>query len=895
LKKIVTVFILAMMHLFFAQSARSQVKHSIKGSVRDSTKVGIPGVHVKLIGTKDTLSVSADSDGKFVFNGVKSDQFEILVRGIGFMSSSSTHSLKADQADLNLDPIVLKPEAVNLNEVVIKGKVTPIKVMKDTVEYNAAAFVVREDDQVEDLLKQLPGLKVDDAGKVTSMGKELTKIRVNGKDFFTGNVKEFMKQLPADLVSKIQVIDDYGDQANFTGIKVGEPRKILNLVTKPGKNRGVFGNVGGNIGTNDRYGAVVNSNFWKDDRQTGVSGNLTNTNNSGGSNQDISGTANMRRLVAKGLTASGTYRVGTNRNENEMQSRSETLLNDGNTIYNTNDTRSLNRSNSHNINLDLNGSLPNNFINASVIGTLADNNAQNFSSSAMKTADMRQDLLNDNKNSGNNPNVSANLNWGKSFGKLRKRMLMMNFSANLNKTRNKEEIMTRTGYYGKQNDPLLKDSIVKDSLLNRLVHTNNRSNGFTAGFTYSEPLTKLNDTVKTKYLDFGYSMNYSHTQNDLRTNVVEPGGQQKFIDSLSNIYASTFVNQNLNVSYRYDAKKLSYNIGMSLQPSTLTGSYEGRSDKINQTTINMAPTLGMRYALSRSQALNFNYNGYTTAPNFEQLQPIADNRNLQSVVIGNPDLKTSLSHNINMDYRIFGTSTGKSFQIGLNFGTVSNQVVSNVVMITDTLNGIKQETRYENANGNYNLGSNYNLSLPFADRKCELSINGNVGFSNTVVFTDNVKNFSKGLNLNQNLRMALNTQSVALSTSVAYNFNGTTYSLPNSNARDIQSINLSMNSRITLAKFLRTMVNVSKTFNSGYAVDATNPLLINAGIETSFLKRKMANISLQANDILNQGNMVSRMVSNNSIIDSSTNRVTRYVVLNISMRLQRFGGGRPMI
>ena len=143
--------------------------------------------------------------------------------------------------------------------------------------------------------------------------------------------------------------------------------------------------------------------------------------------------------------------------------------------------------------------------------------------------------------------------------------------------------------------------------------------------------------------------------------------------------------------------------------------------------------------------------------------------------------------------------------------------------------------------------------------------------------------------------MALNTQTVALSTSVAYNFNGTTYSLPNSNARDIQSINLSMNSRITLAKFLRTMVNVSKTFNSGYAVDATNPLLINAGIETSFLKRKMANISLQANDILNQGNVVSRMVNNNSIIDSSTNRVTRYVVLNISMRLQKFGGGRPMI
>lgn len=894
MKKTITIFILALIHLLISHELNAQIKHNIKGNVKDSTHVGIPGVHVKLLSAKDTLNTSADRDGKFSFTGIKADKFEIIVRGIGFISNSSTHTFKKDEADLDLEPIVLKPEAYNLNEVVIQGKINPVKVMKDTVEYNAAAFVVRKDDQVEDLLKQLPGVTVDDAGKVTSLGKELTKIRVNGKDFFTGNVKEFIKQLPADMVSKIQVIDDYGDEANFTGIKVGEPKKILNLVTKPGRNKGVFGNAGGNLGTNDRYGAQLASNFWKEKRQVGVSGNLNNTNNSGGTSGDVSGNANMRQMINKYLTASGAYRIGSSQSDNEQSYRSETLA-EGGTIYNSSNNQSSNKSNNHNINMELMSTAPNNYLNFSLNGTIANNNSQNYSSSAMRTSDTRQDLISNNKNSGNSPSLNTGLNWAKSFGKKKKRTVMMNFSANLNQSDNKEEILTNTIYYGKQTNPLLKDSIVKDSLLNRLVTTKNKNNSFSAGFTYSEPLTKKTDTTSSKYLDFSYAFSLTNNGNNLRTDVVNLAGVQEYVDSLSNVYHSTFINQNINVSYRYDAKKLSYNLGMSLQPSNLSGSYEGRTDKINQTTLNMGPTASMRYALSKAQSLNFNYNGYTTAPSFEQLQPVADNRNLQSVVIGNPDLKTALSHSVNIGYQIFGVTSGKSLQVGLNLGTVTNQVVSNVIQLVDTLNGIKQETRYENANGNYNLGSNYTLSLPFAERKCELSFNGYVGYSNTVVFTDNVKNFSKGTNFNQNMRFALNTQTVVLGTGLTYSYNGTAYSLANAKSREIQSLNLSTNAKVFVAKFLNTNVSVSKTFNSGYSLESTNPLLINAGLETRFMKRRAASVSIQANDLLNQGNTVSRVVTNNSIIDSSSNRVTRYFVLNFSMRLQNFGGGRSVI
>ena len=894
MKKTITIFILALINLLIGHELSAQIKYNIKGSVKDSTNGVIPGVHVKLISTKDTLNTSADRDGKFAFSGIKADKFEIIVRGIGFISNTSSFTFKKDQTELELAPIILKPEAYNLNEVVIQGKINPVKVMKDTIEYNAAAFVVRKDDQVEDLLKQLPGVTVDDAGKVTSMGKELTKIRVNGKDFFTGNVKEFIKQLPADLVSRIQVIDDYGDQANFTGIKVGEPKKILNLVTKPGRNKGVFGNVGGNLGTNDRYGALLATNFWQEKKQIGLAGNLTNINNSGGTSGDVSGNANMRQTIGKYLTASGSYGIGSNQSENEQSNRSETLV-EGGTIYSSSNNYSNNKSNNHNVNMELSSTEPDNYLNFTLNGTIANNRTQNNSFSATKTSTMRQDLVSGNKNSGNSPSLNAGLNWGKGFGKKKKRMVMMNFSANLNQSDNKEEILTRTGFYGSQSNPVLKDSIVKDSLLNRLVTTKNNNNSFSAGFTYSEPLTQKADTTKSKYLDFSYTFTLTNNGNNLRTDVVNLAGVKEFVDTLSNIYHSTFINQNLNVSYRYDARKLSYNLGMSLQPSNLRGSYEGRTDKINQTTLNMAPTIGMRYVLSKAQSLNFNYNGYTTAPSFEQLQPVADNRNLQSIVIGNPDLKTSLSHSVNIGYRIFGVTSGRSLQVGLNLGTVTNQVVSNVIQLTDSLNGIKQETRYENANGNYNLGTNYTLSLPFAERKCELSFNGYVGYSNAVVFTDNIKNFSKGTNFNQNVRFALNTQDLVLGTGLTYNYNGTAYSLASAKSREIQSLNLSTNAKVFIAKFLNTSMGISKTFNSGYAVESTNPLLINAGLETRFLKRRAASVSIQANDLLNQGNTVNRIVTNNSIIDSSSNRITRYFVLNFSMRLQNFAGGRSVI
>ena len=158
---------------------------------------------------------------------------------IGFQSLKRHYTLDNTTAPADLGSIVLKVQSNMLNQVTIVGSV-PITLKEDTVQYQASAYKVRENAPVEDLIKKLPGVDVDVNGNITTQGKQVTKIRINGKDFMGGDVQSATKNLPADVVENIQMIDDYGDQANLTGVKTGEPDKIMNITIRKDKNYWLF-------------------------------------------------------------------------------------------------------------------------------------------------------------------------------------------------------------------------------------------------------------------------------------------------------------------------------------------------------------------------------------------------------------------------------------------------------------------------------------------------------------------------------------------------------------------------------------------------------------------------------------------------------------------------------
>jgi len=238
MKPLVLLFSFIFFTVIYAQA---QTGRQVNGTVIDSTKLSVPGASIKLISDKgDSTQAVADGAGKFVFPSVNGTKFTLTISSIGYQTLIRHYGMDNDTKPIMLDPIILKSETNTLKQVNIIG-INPVTLKEDTVEYKASAYKVRENAPVEDLVKKLPGVDVDVNGNVTTQGKQVTKVRINGKDFMGGDVQSATKNLPADVVENIQIIDDYGDQANLTGVKTGEPDKIMNITIRKDKNYGYFG------------------------------------------------------------------------------------------------------------------------------------------------------------------------------------------------------------------------------------------------------------------------------------------------------------------------------------------------------------------------------------------------------------------------------------------------------------------------------------------------------------------------------------------------------------------------------------------------------------------------------------------------------------------------------
>jgi hypothetical protein len=866
------------------QEIKAQVKRTIKGSVKDSTNQAIPGSYVRVIADKDTLTVITDKEGDFSISNITSQSSALLVRSIGYKPHGATVTFLEKQNLVELGSIVLKIEPNMLDEVVIKGKITPIRVMKDTIEYNTDAFMIREGDYVEDLLKQFPGMVVKDDVKVTSMGKELTRLRVNGKDFFTSNVAEFIKKLPSSIFSHVQVIDDYGDEANFTGIKVGQPRKILNLVTKPGRDKGTFANVSTSAATSNSYRLNGNGNVWKGAKQIGTGGSFDNTSNAAQINNSINGSVNFADNITKKYNLRSAYYLNSGTFENTIFNNIESINSLG-SINSVNESKNNSDNSSHNINLGLSKNEMGEYFEASLNAALSNGNSESTSSS-LQTGVIRQDLFTGNSSKQNNPNISMNIARGLTFkdkgSKDPKGILSFNFSGRLSGSRSNQDILTDIDYYDQTTNEK-----VKDSLLNRLVETRNGDKGLDAGLSYVIPISKPKDTIQ-KSIQLSYSFSVSSNNNELETRVRDAAGKISFIDSLSNVYTSTFINQNIRGGYSYNSPKISYSVGFTLQPSVLIGRYEGRTDKINQKTFNSSPSAGFNYVITKTQSLSMSYNGNSFAPRFDQLQPVPDTRNLQNVIIGNPELKTSFNHSMNINYTLVGPTSGRTLQIGIGANTTQNQVVSNIILVKDTLNSLKQETHFVNVNGNYNINSNYNASMPFGQQKFVVSLAGSVGLSNSVLFTDNLITNNRGLNYSQNANLNVQLKSLSAGAGASYSNLKNNYTHSSFKARNLESWSFNMNCVFKVRKTFNTSIDVSKSFTSGYSTGANNPFLINASVYKAFFKNNRASISLTASDLLNQGNNLFRTVFDNMIIENRSKQITRYFMATFSMNLENF-------
>ncbi|MDB5012792.1 MAG: hypothetical protein JWQ25_994 [Daejeonella sp.] len=878
----------------FAQNGRE-----VSGIITDSTKLSIISATVKLTSPTDTILTSSNVKGEFLFKNVTASSFSITISSLGYRTQSKNYAYSQSSQKIQLDPIILKEQSNVLNEVVVSGS-TPVTIKEDTVEYKTSNYKVRENAVAEDVLKKLPGVEVDKDGNVSAQGKAITKVRVNGKDYFGGDVRAATQNLPADIIDKMQIIEDYGDQANLTGIRTGDPERILNIQIRPDKNKGyiIKSVVGG--GTRERYQASSSANYFNNSQQISFLGNLNNTNASllniagsggggrggrnsggGGSSDGITSVSsiglNFRQEINKKVTTYGSYSYLFKDNSIESNSIQQNIYND--VIINSttsNPNSSINNNHRFNWNLEYKPDTIN-YIKISPTLTYNDYNSLGNPFSIVQRGNQVTNNSGPTISNSSTPNFGGNILLNHRFAKKGRNLSLF---GNVNISNNEQD----------QDITNLIETGGVEVFNRQLQNITNNSRNTGGNISYTEPISKQS------FLELSYNYNSTNYDNDRQIDSVNSSGVATHSFLLSNEYNYSFTTNKLGLNYRFQSQRYNYTLGAGVQPSLLKGnSVVGTTPTVYQKSgFNIIPVARFSYKFSRTRSFNFNYRGNSNEPSFTQLQPITDKSNTQFWYTGNPDLKAEFNQNLNVRYNNFDAKTGNTVFANLSTTITNNKIVNNTQQV-DASGKIIQEIQYLNTNGYYTVNGSYNFSKPFSERKYVFSLNGSANYNNNVSFSDHIKNLGKNWVLSQGFNVQINpSEWLEVNPGVRYSYNTNTNDILTRGNTKVSTAGFSLNSKTYFLKTWLVGIDFSKTLNSGYSsLLANNPLILNTYLEKQFFKGKTGQLRLQAYDLFNQGTNISRAVNGTLITDSYTNRLTRYFMLTFSMKLQQFAGKKP--
>lgn len=870
-------YLLFCFFLFRVVSSTAQ-DFELRGQVMDSQRAGIAGVSVRVYTADDSLRNQTDKKGNFSFRSMYRGNLTLIVSSLGYETYKRNLNYIGEDPFYELPAIILQSKTQRLQEVAVKAPV-PMRIAKDTVEFNASAYKVGEHDRLEDLLRQLPGVRIDNSGNVTAMGESMTKLRVNGKDFFTNNVKDFLKQLPAGIIAKLQVIDDYGDQANFTGIKVGKPQKMLNLVIKDGQSKGVFGSSEASASTQGMWSAGLQGNLWLDVHQLSASANHNNTRTEEGKHRNTNAGANYRYSGDR-LNYYGNYGDNTLKQTGESETYVESITSQG-TLFNRMQQSSANENQGQQVQLNLQSRGKKDFWNLQVSGQTTGGTSESHIVSK-QTGVIIQDLENAIQSDSKNKTGNLALSWSRNMAK-QGGSVSASLSASAKGGTVASTIHDQLRFYDQNTVDFLKDSINR-----RLLHEKKDLNTLGLSARYAEPINDHATQTTKRSVDLGYSFSLRQEQQVQETQAQQEKALQR-IDSLSNIYGTLFSTQQLDLSYRVASSKLQYSLGLSLQPVLIRATDQGQDKQADYHMLHLLPVASIRFAPSLKNSIQINYTGTVTPPASNQLMPFSDVRNLQQITVGNPDLKPSKNHSVSLNLTRVEPIKGQTYSLSFNGSLLQNQVVGNVLLLPDTLGTLRQETHYLNVDGAYNLSANYDMTLPFA-KHYQFRWGTNASMNHSILYLDGVKGANKTVYFSQNFSVALNKQKFRGTVNLNYYATKSTYELHAGLQSRIETWEMSSDVRWTVFHWLIVGADGNYRINSGYSVPIKNPILINASLELYLTKRKELSIQLQGYDLLDQQQAVNLLISPNSVTQRSFNRIGRYVLLTAKYSLSRFGG-----
>ena len=911
-KKLLRIVVLSV--FISAAGTLSVMGGVLRGLVKDAAnEESLIQASVRVLAQRDSALVKGvvtNSNGAFAVENLKPGKYIVEASYIGY--SPQYQNVTMTDADKRLQPFALSESAIALREATVTGIRTPIKVMEDTVEFNADSYKTQPSAVVEDLLKRLPGVEVDSEGKITANGQSVTKILVDGKEFFSDDPTVASRNLPVDMVDKLQVVQRKSDLARLTGVDDGEEETVINLTVKKGMKNGWFGNVEGGYGTDSRYKGNFNVNrFWNDNQFT-ILGAANNINEPGFAD---GASGRFRRFGGdNGITNSQSLGINFNVGNKEIFRVGGDVLyshTDRNTTtssttrYKTDDptTKDADRTSidkGHNFRADFrvlwNPDSFNTFefrpnVSLNYNDSWSTDSSYNYRNGSMEDISRS---INRSTSNGHSFEFGGSLIYNHKFRSRPGRSFSINAQYSMSNVREDAETYSWNKFY------LLNDSV---DLYDQYADNHTWNNSVSARVTWTEP---LGDVKKGNFLTVAYRIQYRWNNADKMTynhpvefpdgwgGVPVIGEDLIFSQSLSNSFRNDYMNQDIRVGYRKVSKQGNLNVGVSLVPqmSRSINLLDDAKSIPTRNVLNVAPFLRYRYKFSKSRSMNIDYNGRSSQPSMTQLQPVADLSDPLRIVVGNPELKPTFTHNLRFRFQDFNSEAQRSIMAMLMANYAQNSITSKTTYNSETGG---QLTTYENVNGVWSVRGMNMISFPFRNKAFTINNNINLGYSASVGFNNGLRNNAGTFSVGESFGLAWRPENLEFEIRPRYNFQNTVNSVGNINNTTIHSYGGSFYATYTIPFGLVLNTDLNYTATSGYSTGYdTKTWMWNASISYLFLKNQAAAVSLRAYDILGQRSNIRGTYNSNYDMDSRYNSLTRYVMVSFSYKFNTFGNGeRP--
>jgi Outer membrane protein beta-barrel family/CarboxypepD_reg-like domain len=908
----------------------------VSGKIIDEKKEAMIGVNVTVSDSASSPKILAyatsDIEGKFILKDLLPQKYILKITFVGYQDFIKNIDLSTEK-DLILDTIQLSQNSTELNEVQVKAKMATAIQKGDTLQFNAAAFKVNKDAAAGDLMSKIPGI-TNENGVLKAQGENVREILVDGKAFFGDDAAIALKNLPAEIIDKIEVFDKRSEQSLLTGFNDGNTAKTINIVTRPDRRNGKFGRASAGYGTNETYSANFNYNQFKGNRRFSLLGMSNNVNQLNFTNQDLFSVntgansqrggnggggafnnANAARNAFFGPTngINITNALGFNYNDNwgkkisvrtsyffnkintetYRTSQRQYFLTNGNTQFYKDTTRSQGVNYNHRINMRLEYTIDS---ANSIVFTPQVSWQVNQPSSQSQSQNVQSDvLLNKAQSRSMSDNDVVNFNgdllFRHKFAK-RGRSISLTTSLDLNNRDGLSLLMSQNNFFGTR---------PTNQNINQRTNSFTDTYRLTGNVAYTEPLSK------NSILQLTYNVSYNNNVSSRLVNRfnINSENYDRLDSLLSNKFDNNYFTQRVGAGYNfYKTKQFRLSSTVALQKADLEGNQLfPRTNMVGRSFTNLLPTLLFEYQINLEKKLRFNYSTSTQAPSIAQLQNVINNSNPLLITTGNPNLDQEYGHSLSARYTATNPTKASSF-VALLSADYTLHPIGNSIFIADqptTVEGFflgkgAQLTRPVNLDDAYNVRGFVTLGIPVKPLKSNFNLNTNLGYAALPGLINNQVNYSYNSTISQGIVIGSNiSENVDFTLSYTFNFNNVENSLRPQLNNKYYNQTASVRGNFTLPKGLVIQTDLTHQQYTGLA-DSFNQqfTLLNMAFAKKILKKQAGELKLTVFDLLKQNTSIARNTTATYLEDVNSLVLQQYFMLSFTYTLRAFGmGGMP--